>query len=117
MKSMNLTIAGWIATEPVMEETPAGEKALVFKVAYMDETTNMLDARTEWIKVRVFGPGAEYGQESLRKGQPVVVCGRIYTKSPDNAPAGYIAGLFMDAEAIGHNIMKGTSKFSRGTHD
>lgn len=121
MNELSITVAGWVATE-VRMFVGQGDLAIAsFRVAstprYFDrERSQWVDGVTEWFTVRVFRSAAVTVHKSIKKGQPVVVTGRLRTSSWE-AKEGRRTDLVVDATAVGHDCTRGTAEFTRAIGD
>ncbi|PKI93063.1 single-stranded DNA-binding protein [Actinomycetales bacterium SN12] len=112
-----LTIAGNIGNDPISNETRSGKAVINFRVAtssgYFDQRTGAwVDGVTNWYAVSAFGKLAEHARASLHRGDPVVVVGRLRQKEWEaNGKKGIDVEL--TADAIGHDLRRGTSAFVR----
>ncbi|MBI5139891.1 MAG: single-stranded DNA-binding protein [Candidatus Vogelbacteria bacterium] len=81
-------IIGNLTKDPEMRSMPSGAKVVTLGVAtdrvWKDKTGNKQQA-TEYHNVVVFGKQAETSAQYLKKGQTVLVEGRIQTRSWDGA--------------------------------
>ena len=77
------TLVGHIGRDPEIRTLPNGGKAATFSLAtsgkWTDREGKPAEA-TEWHRVVVYGPTAEIVETMLRKGDPVMVEGRIATR-------------------------------------
>ena len=77
------TLVGHIGRDPEIRSLPNGGKAATFSLATSEKWTDR-EGRpaeaTEWHRVVVYGPTAEIVETMLRKGDPVMVEGRIATR-------------------------------------
>ena len=77
------TLVGHIGRDPEIRSLPNGGKAATFSLAtsgkWTDREGKPAEA-TEWHRVVVYGPTAEIVETMLRKGDPVMVEGRIATR-------------------------------------
>lgn len=112
-----ITVTGNIATEPEHKRTPAGVAITSFRVAsgqrrYDRATSTWVDAGTNWFSVSLFRGLAEHAFQSLRKGDRVILTGRLRLREWDNgAKKGISAEI--EAESIGHDLLWGTTTFER----
>lgn len=112
-----LTIAGNIGNDPISNETRAGKAVLNFRVAtssgYFDQRTGAwVDGITNWYAVSAFGNLAEHARASLHRGDAVIVVGRLRQKEWEaNGKKGI--DVEIAADAIGHDLRRGTSAFAR----
>ncbi|WP_082486841.1 single-stranded DNA-binding protein [Frigoribacterium sp. Leaf186] len=112
-----ITLTGIIATDPRALVTQSGLSITSFRLAstqrrYDRVKGEWLDGETNWYTVTAFRQLAENVLGSLRKGQRVVVTGRLRIRSWE---AGDRSGMTVevDADAIGHDLTWGTSTFER----
>jgi single-strand DNA-binding protein len=118
---LTLTLVGWLGTEP--RHYPGTGDATPFTTFRMASTRRWFDrdkgvwadGRTEWFTVKSWRSAARNVAESLRKGDPVVVHGRLSTEEW-NGPDGTRTTLVLDAIAIGPDLAYGTARYSRTVH-
>lgn len=112
-----ITIAGNIGNDPISNETRSGKAVINFRVAtssgYFDQRTGAwVEGGTNWYAVSAFGNLAEHARASLHRGHPVVVVGRLRQKEWEaNGRKGI--DIELTADAIGHDLRRGTSAFVR----
>jgi single-strand DNA-binding protein len=111
-----VTVVGWAATTP-REVVGDGVPFTSFRVAttprYFDGRKGAwADGRTEWITVKAFRDAAFNVAASISKSDPVVIHGRLLTEEwvGENGPR---TTLVLEANAIGHDLSRGTAKFAR----
>lgn len=76
------------------------------------------DTPTQWYTVKVWRHVAANVVQSLRKGEPVVVTGKLRTQEWVN-PEGTHTTLVIEATALGHDLVFGTTRLERtlgGSH-
>lgn len=71
------------------------------------------DAETTWISVRATNRMALNVRDSIRKGDPVVVMGKLRTHTWTNPEGERLDRLVVEATGIGHDLSRGTSTFTR----
>lgn len=112
-----ITIAGNIGNDPISNETRAGKAVINFRVAttsgYFDQRTGAwVENGTNWYAVSAFGNLAEHAKGSLHRGHPVIVVGRLRQREWEaNGKKGI--DIELTADAIGHDLRRGTSAFVR----
>ncbi len=121
MNDLTMTVTGWVATDPRHVVGPTGTRLTSFRLAstsrYFDRDKGVwVDGNTEWFTVRTFRNAAITIMNSIEKGQPVVVQGRLRTHQWD-ADAGPRTDLILDALSVGHDLTKGVATFTRATAD
>lgn len=118
---LTLTLVGWLGTEP--RHYPGVNGATPFTTFRMASTRRWFDrekgvwadGRTEWFTVKSWRSAARNVAESLRKGDPVVVHGRLSTEEW-SGPDGSRTTLVLDAIAIGPDLAYGSARYSRTVH-
>lgn len=80
------------------------------------ERGTWVDGRTEWFTVKAWRGAARNVAESLRKGDPVLVHGRLSTDEWSTADGEPRTSLVLDAIAIGPDLAFGTARYMRTIH-
>jgi len=116
--SDTITIVGTVGTDPETK-TPTGFPITTFRVASsqrrFDRTTGAwTESGTNWYTASAYRRLAENAYTSLRKGDRVILTGRLRVR---NWEAGEKRGtsVDIDVEAIGHDLLWGTSTFARAS--
>lgn len=115
-----LTLIGWVGTEPKHYTGASVTPFTSFRMAttrrWFDRAQNTwVDGRTEWFTVKSWRQTALNVASSLRKGDPVVVHGRLATEQWDG-PEGQRTTLVLEALAIGPDLTYGRASFARTVH-
>ncbi|GAA1691884.1 single-stranded DNA-binding protein [Microbacterium sediminicola] len=112
-----ITVTGNVAATPELRVTPSGVAIVNFRVGSgqrrLDRASGeWVDDGTNWFAVSAFRTLAEHVASSVRKGDPVVVTGRLRIRDWE---AGGKRGTDVEitADAVGHNLRWGTSEYSR----
>ncbi|MCL1841081.1 MAG: single-stranded DNA-binding protein, partial [Propionibacteriaceae bacterium] len=71
------------------------------------------DAETTWIGVSVARRTARHVRDSVHKGDPVVVVGRLRTRAWVDAQKQHHETLQVEASSLGHDLARGLSAFRR----
>lgn len=81
MNSTPITVAGNLADEPELRFTPGGKASTRMRIAvnarYQDTAGTWVDGATSWHTVISWGPLAENLATSVRRGDRVLVHGRL----------------------------------------
>ncbi|MET0735783.1 MAG: single-stranded DNA-binding protein [Microbacterium sp.] len=115
--SDTITITGNVATVPEYKRTPAGVSITTFRVAsgqrrYDRASGTWVDAGTNWFTVSSFRGLADHAFQSLRKGDRVVLTGKLRIRQWESgAKQGTTAEI--EVEAIGHDLLWGTTTFAK----
>jgi single-strand DNA-binding protein len=70
------------------------------------------DGNTTWIEVACFRTLAQHVAESVRKGDPVLVVGRLRTNVWEKDGQTH-ERIVLEAEMVGHDLTRGTAVFRR----
>jgi single-strand DNA-binding protein len=112
-----MTIVGNVVDEPRPRETKNGHKVTNFRVAstsrrYDREQERYVDNETLYVNVTCWRGQAENVAASVRKGQPVIVYGRYYSR--DYTKNEQVRTSYeLEAMALGHDLSRGVSAFTR----
>lgn len=71
------------------------------------------DGETTWINVRVSHRTAVNVKESIRKGDPVLVTGKLRTHAWTNGDGERFDRLVVEATSLGHDLTRGTTSFTK----
>jgi len=113
-----VTLCGYVAKEPMFKTFGNGTSFAKFRMAFTDrrrdrQTGEWSDGGTTFLAVKCFRRLAENVAGSLRKGEPVMVSGRMYTHEYTSADGQKRSELQVDASSIGHDLNRGVAIFSR----
>lgn len=117
---LTVTLVGWVGTEPKHYTGTGVTPFTSFRMAntrrwYDRAQDAWTDGRTEWFTVKVWRQAAVDVAASLRKGDPVLVHGRLSTEQWDS-PEGPRTSLVLEALAIGPDLTYGRASFARTVH-
>jgi single-strand DNA-binding protein len=113
-----VTLCGYVAKEPMFKTFGNGTSFAKFRMAFTErrrdrQTGEWSDGATTFLAVKCFRRLAENVAGSLRKGEPVMVSGRMYTHEYTSADGQKRSELQVDASSIGHDLNRGVAIFSR----
>lgn len=113
------TAVGLVATTPRHIITADGLPVTTFRLAagtrkFDRDSSQWIDADTNWFTIVSFRALAENANESLGKGDRVVVSGRLKIRDWDNGERSG-TNVEIEADSLGHDLMFGTTKFERVT--
>lgn len=112
-----ITLTGLVATDPRNLTTNEGLAIASFRLAStqrrFDRGQNRwVDGETNWYTVTTFRQLAHNVSQSVKKGERIVVTGRLrirdWIAGPKNG-----TNIEVDADAVGHDLAWGTSHFER----
>ena len=115
--SDNITVRGFVATEIKSSTTPGGVATASFRLGSTDRrydraTGAWVDGNTNWFTVQGYRQLAGNIGCSIKKGQRVIVTGRLKMRSWENDGRIYHVAEIA-AESVGHDLMWGSANFIR----
>ncbi len=117
MYETTVTLQGWVGT-PVTSRVAGDSLVASFRVAatprrYQRKTETWVDGPTQWYGVSAWRALGENCLQSVRRGDPVVVHGRLSVNTWTNRDGVEVSTLEVEATHVGHDLSKGTAVFSR----
>lgn len=115
--SNRITVIGTIATAPHFIGADPARRLCTFRLAsnerrYHRERAEWIDGPTNWFTVNVFRSLGEHAKESFDIGDRVLVTGRLRVRQWENDGKNGTS-VEIDAEALGHDVRWGVSRFER----
>ena len=118
MNESLVTLQGWLGSDVTVRQ--AGEATVAtFRLGctprrYSKKAENWVDGETQWYSVNAWRNLADHCAASLRRGDPVVVFGRLNAEVWTNKAGIEVSSLTVDATFVGHDLNRGTSQFTKG---
>ncbi|CAA9246841.1 MAG: single-strand binding protein [uncultured Arthrobacter sp.] len=118
--SETITVRGYVATEVRLALTPTGLPIAGFRMCtterrYDREAGAWVDGHTNWYSVSMFRQLATNASASLKKGDRVVVFGRLKVRPWATEDGRTGTSVEIDAESVGHDLMWGTAAYRRSS--
>lgn len=116
-RQIDITVQGVVGTTPTVATTPNRRAYCRFRVAstpaYRDATGQWHDEETLWFTAKAWGPLAENLARSLRKGDPVLLQGRLTQETwhPESGPVQ--TSNVITVTSGGHDLNRGASSYMR----
>jgi single-strand DNA-binding protein len=110
------TVVGNVVTDPEYRYTEGGVPVVKFRMASTPSWRGeggWVDGETSFISVRAFRSLADNTASSIYKGQPVLAHGKLKVSEYVNREGRSVHDTQLEAQAIGHNLARGTSAFRR----
>jgi single-strand DNA-binding protein len=120
MNETLITVVGHVATEPTLRTTAGGVRVAGFRLASTERRFDKgvggwRDLHTTFYTVTSWRNMAENVCQSVAKGQPVVVTGRLRDSSYDAKDGQRRTVLEIEALAVGHDLARGVATFTKAT--
>ena len=115
-----VVMAGFVASAPSFRRTTRGTSTAKLRVAYTPrhidrETGEWADGETSFVTVLCYRTLADNVAVCLRKGEPVLVRGRLRVRPFQDKEGAPRIAVEVDAQSVGHDLNRGVAHFSR-TH-
>lgn len=119
MNETVITVVGNVAREPNLRVTTNGTRVVSFRLASTERRYDRAlgawrDGDTIFYTVTCWRNVAENLMDSVEKGQPMVVHGRLRDGSYEKEGQWH-TDFKIDAYALGHDISRGVSKFTKAS--
>jgi single-strand DNA-binding protein len=117
-----ITVRGYVTAEPKMRQrTPEQVPVATIRVGSTPrklnrETGEWQDGETSYYTVKCWRKLAENVHGSLRKGDMVIVRGKVFTRSWLDDQQRVRMEVQIEADSVGHDLAFGWSRFNRGLH-
>ncbi len=112
-----ITVRGFVASDVKSSTTPGGIATASFRIGSterrFDRANNVwIDGNTNWFTVQSFRHLAGHVGCSIKKGQRVIVLGKLRLRQWERDGRIYHVAE-IDAESVGHDLMWGSANFTR----
>lgn len=117
-----ITVRGYVTAEPRMRQgTPTQAPRATIRVGSTPrklnrETGEWQDGETSYYTVKCWRKLAENVHGSLRKGDMIIVRGKVFTRSWLDDQQRVRMEVEIEADSVGHDLAFGWSRFNRGLH-
>ena len=113
-----VNLAGYVATDPKFKKVAGDTSSARLRVAYTarrrdKETGEWSDGPTSFVNVQCWRTLADNVQMSVRKGEPVLVMGRLQIRRFEDSQGAPRTAVEIEAMSIGHDLTRGVAQFSR----
>jgi single-strand DNA-binding protein len=114
----NVTLVGFVATEPKVNYASGGVPVAHMRIGSTPrkldrETGEWKDGETNFYSVSCWRSLASNSAFCLRKGQPVIVAGKLRVNHWENRNGEQRSEVQVEAETIGFDLNRGVAQFSR----
>jgi single-strand DNA-binding protein len=118
MHDAQVNLAGYVATEPRFRKVAGDTSSTKLRVAYTArrrgrETGEWTDGPTSFVNIQCWRALADNVAMSVRKGEPVLVMGRLQIRRYEDAEGSPRTAVEIEATSVGHDLTRGVAKFAR----
>jgi len=127
---VNVTVIGYVGNDPILKKSKSDLSWTQFRVgstrSWRDtESGQWMDGPTMWFTVKVWGSKAQNVMDSIRKGIPVVVAGRLSAEPYVVTKAGesgeviteHRVGLTIENAVVAIDLSRGAARYFRTDRD
>jgi single-strand DNA-binding protein len=114
MNEAFVTFQGWVGNEVVHRETPQGNVANLrvgSTPRIRKRSGDWVDGPTSWFSVTCWRALADHVRDSVRKGEPVLVHGRLRADVWEREDGQSSVTYVVEATYLGHDLTRGTAVF------
>ncbi|WP_298251316.1 single-stranded DNA-binding protein [uncultured Arthrobacter sp.] len=117
-----ITVRGYVATEVRLTLAHSGLPICGFRMCSTErrfdkEANGWVDGTTNWYSVSMFRQLATNAGASIKKGDRVIVTGRLRIRPWSNPDGRTGTSVEIDADTAGHDLMWGTANFRRNSSE
>jgi len=117
MNDIITTVIGNAVTDVSLRVTSTGTSVASFRIAsnsrrFDKSTSSWIDQEPSYLSITAWSQLAENVALSVHKGQPLVVTGKLKVRQWQDADKSG-TNVEIDAIAIGHDLNRGTSEFTK----
>jgi single-strand DNA-binding protein len=114
----HIDLAGFVVNEPAFKRIAGGTSTAKLRVAYTErrfnrETGEWADGPTSFVTVLCWRTLADNVAVCLRKGEPVLVRGRLRVREYEGKEGSPRIAVEVEASSVGHDLSRGVAHFSR----
>ena len=118
LNDAQLSLTGYVATQPMVRTVKSGATNLSMRVAWTPRrqdrvTGEWTDGNTSYVTVICWRRLATNGAVCLRKGDPVVVKGRLSIRNYEDKEGVRRIAVEVEASSVGHDLSRGVAQFQR----
>jgi single-strand DNA-binding protein len=116
MNETAITVNGNLVADPELRYTPSGAAVVNFRVAStarIKTDEGWKDGDTLFLTVNAWRDLAEHVAESARKGDRVIVTGRLRQRTYDSHDGGKVTVTEVEATDVGVSLQRVTAKLAR----
>jgi single-strand DNA-binding protein len=112
-----VTLHGWLGSD--VQARAAGDTQVAsFRLGctprrFQRRTDSWVDGPTQWYSVDAWRALGANCRDSLRRGDPVVVHGRLEVQRWVNSAGVEVTSFVVEATSVGHDLSRGVSSFTK----
>lgn len=117
MNEILTTVVGNVVTDVTTKTLPSGRLVATFRIAnnpkkFDKNSNNFIDLDPNFLQVNCWTNLAENITQSIHKGQPLVVFGKLKVKQVNDGEKNSTF-VEIDAISVGHDLSRGVAEFTK----
>lgn len=113
-----MSLSGYVGGDVTHKVLPSGIDYATFRVAttprrFDSAAARWTDMHTTWMSVTCYRALAKHVHECVKTGHPVVITGKLRTLHYAGDGGEVKEKQVLEADSVGHDLRRGTSKFTR----
>lgn len=118
LNEAQVSLTGYVATQPVTKVVRSGASNVSMRVAWTPRrqdrvTGEWVDGNTSYVTVICWRKLATNAAVCVRKGDPVIVKGRLSIRPYEDKQGAQRLSVEIEASAVGHDLSRGVAQFQR----
>jgi single-strand DNA-binding protein len=118
LNEAQVSLTGYVATQPVARTVKSGASNLSMRVAWTPRRQDRVsgewvDGNTSYVTVICWRKLATNAGVCVRKGDPVIVKGRLSIRAYEDKQGAQRIAVEIEASAVGHDLSRGVAQFQR----
>jgi single-strand DNA-binding protein len=118
LNEAQISLTGYVATQPVVRIVKSGASYMTMRVAWTPRRQDRIsgewtDGNTSYVTVVCWRKLATNAAVCLRKGDPVVVKGRLSIRNYEDKQGMARIAVEVEAGSVGHDLSRGVAQFQR----
>lgn len=118
LNEAQVSLTGYVATQPVTRTVKSGASNVSMRVAWTPRrqdrvTGEWIDGNTSYVTVICWRKLATNAGLCVRKGDPVIVKGRLSVRPYEDKQGAQRIAVEVEASAVGHDLSRGVALFQR----
>jgi len=118
LNEAQISLTGYVATQPVTRTVKTGDSTVSMRVAWTPRrqdrvTGEWVDGNTSYVTVNCWRRLATNVAICVRKGDPVVVKGRLSVRPYEDKDGVARTAVEVEASSVGHDLSRGVAAFQR----
>jgi single-strand DNA-binding protein len=118
LNEAQVCLTGYVATQPVTKTVKSGAANMSMRVAWTPRkqdrvTGEWVDGNTSYVTVICWRKLATNAGLCVRKGDPVIVKGRLSIRTYEDKQGAQRIAVEVEANSVGHDLSRGVALFQR----